>query len=135
MTGIIKGKAPSLEETQVAIEDVCDDLKSLLLQKNSAYGNSAIDPQRIFSFASPIEQINVRIDDKLSRIKSLTENPDRDSGNESLQQTEQDLLGYLVLKEVSRRLLINKKKIKQNYNPHGIENPIYHPSDALSSNS
>ena len=43
-------------------------LEAMLLAKNEAYGNSAIDPLRIFSRADPVEQIRVRIDDKLSRL-------------------------------------------------------------------
>lgn len=39
----------------------------MLLAKNAAYGNSALEPVRIFSKADPTEQIRVRIDDKLSR--------------------------------------------------------------------
>ena len=40
---------------------------NMLVRKNASYGNSALDPVRIFSRASPIEQLRVRIDDKLDR--------------------------------------------------------------------
>lgn len=75
----------------------CDALKALLLEKNRKYGNSALEPRRIFSKASAIEQICVRIDDKLSRIAN---------GNGFLgdEDTTQDLLGYLILLRVARRL-------------------------------
>ena len=53
---------------QLKIANTCDEIKSLLLEKNAKYGNSALDPVRIFSRASAEEQILVRIDDKLSRI-------------------------------------------------------------------
>lgn len=72
-----------------------------LIEKNKKYGNSAIQPQRIFSRADPIEQINVRIDDKLSRIKNQQVNEDEDA--------EFDLIGYLVLKRVFNNLA-NKDK-------------------------
>ncbi len=78
------------------IKDECDSLCALLLEKNRKYGNSALAPRRIFSQASAIEQILVRIDDKLSRIAS---------GNGMLadEDTTLDLLGYLILLRVARR--------------------------------
>ena len=61
----------------------------LLLAKNDAYGNSALDPVRIFSRADPIEQLNVRLDDKLSRLAR---------GDAAGKGVEWDILGYLLLK-------------------------------------
>lgn len=78
------------------IEYVCDELKSMLLGKNRKYGNAAIEPLRIFSRADAEEQLNVRIDDKLSRIKNRQFDEDED--------VERDLIGYLVLKKVRRNL-------------------------------
>ena len=63
-----------------------------------AYGNSALDPIRIFSKANAQEQILVRIDDKLNRIKQ---------GNDILKEDEdviQDLIGYLILLKVWKKL-------------------------------
>jgi hypothetical protein len=79
--------------TQELIVMVCDEIKDVLLQKNSAYGDSAINPLRVFSRADSIEQINVRIDDKLSRIAR---------GSNAGEDTELDLIGYLVLKRVAK---------------------------------
>ena len=77
-----------------AIVEQCDWICQMLCDKNRKYGNSAIDPLRLFSSASPIEQINVRIDDKLSRIKSAQTDDTEDA--------ELDLIGYLILKRVAR---------------------------------
>jgi hypothetical protein len=78
------------------IAEECDKIKALLLEKNAKYGNSALQPSRIFSKASAVEQILVRIDDKLSRIRtSGTEGPDED--------TTSDLIGYLILLKAARR--------------------------------
>ena len=52
------------------IQDECDKVKELLLSKNADYGNSALQPNRIFSKTDTVEQLNVRIDDKLSRISN-----------------------------------------------------------------
>jgi hypothetical protein len=76
------------------IRHVCNDLADMLIAKNIAYGDSALNPLRIFSKANTVEQINVRIDDKLSRIAR---------GHACGEDVEWDLLGYLILKEVHRR--------------------------------
>ena len=81
-------------DAATAIARVCDDLEAMLLEKNRAYGNSALEPMRVFSKADPLEQLNVRIDDKLSRIARGHEFAGDD--------TELDLLGYLVLRRVAR---------------------------------
>lgn len=80
--------------TQQAIVDECDALKALLLTKNRAYGNSALDPVRVFSTAATTEQIRVRIDDKLSRLKR---------GAAAGEDVTQDLMGYLVLLRIAER--------------------------------
>ena len=85
----------TLTETQLQISKICDDVKELLLYKNTKYGNSALEPARIFSKASSVEQILVRIDDKLNRIKS---------GNNLIDYDEDvimDLIGYLVLLKIA----------------------------------
>jgi len=56
-------------EFEKAVRKVLAEVESTLLEKNRQYGNSALDPLRIFSKASTIEQLYVRIDDKLSRVK------------------------------------------------------------------
>jgi hypothetical protein len=82
-------------DTQIHISLVCDQIKELLLEKNKKYGDSALDPSRIFSKANPIEQLLVRIDDKLNRIQK---------GAGLLANDEdiiQDLIGYLVLLKIA----------------------------------
>jgi hypothetical protein len=77
------------------IAEVCSEVRDMLIEKNRAYGNSVGDPVRIFSSVDEIEQINVRIDDKLSRIAKGHEFQGDD--------TELDLIGYLVLKRCLKR--------------------------------
>lgn len=86
---------PSLTDTQILIVQQCDQIKEMLLAKNRAYGNSAITPMRVFSKATPIEQINVRMDDKLSRIVK---------GQSAGEDPELDLIGYLILKRVAQQV-------------------------------
>jgi len=82
------------EAVQALIVETCDKIKTMLLEKNRKYGNSALEPLRVFSNASPIEQINVRLDDKLSRLRSGQADEDED--------VELDLVGYLILKMISK---------------------------------
>ena len=79
----------------VEILTECIDTAVFLCQKNGSYGDSALDPIRIFSKADSIEQIKVRIDDKLSRLTKGTGHP---GDNDTL-----DLLGYLILLRVAEK--------------------------------
>ena len=85
----------TMSESEIKISGVCDDIKELLIHKNRKYGNSALKPCRVFSKSSAVEQLLVRIDDKLNRIMQgaglLAE--DEDVVN--------DLIGYLVLLKIS----------------------------------
>lgn len=84
------------------ITKVCDGVRDLLLEKNRKYGDSALDPVRIFSKADPAEQIRVRLDDKLSRLRSGQNDEDEDVID--------DLLGYLILYKIA---LSRQKVAKQ----------------------
>lgn len=74
---------------------VCDEIKELLLDKNAKYGDSALNPSRVFSRASKVEQILVRIDDKLSRIQRGAGLVAKD------EDVINDLIGYLVLLKIA----------------------------------
>jgi len=77
----------------------CEQVKSLLLRKNWEYGNSALEPLGVFSGLCAQDQLDVRIDDKLKRIQTIRE-LDETTIHED---TELDLIGYLILKRVARR--------------------------------
>lgn len=79
----------------VQIQSVCDNLAEFLQDKNDKYGNSALDPEQVFSSAGPIEQIDVRIDDKISRIRRIHPDDQEDAIR--------DLAGYLILRMVAER--------------------------------
>jgi hypothetical protein len=84
------------EEVREAISSKCDEIKDVLLAKNTAYGNSALDPIRIFSQCDALEQIKVRIDDKLSRVKR---------GQAAGEDIKFDLVGYLILLIVGEQII------------------------------
>jgi hypothetical protein len=82
-------------DTQTHISIICDEVKDLLLEKNKKYGDSALNPTRIFSKANAVEQLLVRIDDKLNRVSK---------GAGLLANDEDvimDLMGYLVLLKIA----------------------------------
>ena len=47
----------TMNETELKISGVCDDIKELLIHKNRKYGNSALQPNRIFSKCSRIRKL------------------------------------------------------------------------------
>lgn len=67
------------------------EVSKILVRKNRKYGDSAANPMRIFSRASSVEQLLVRIDDKLSRIARGDGLLDTD------EDVLRDLVGYLAL--------------------------------------
>jgi hypothetical protein len=73
---------------------VVDTIYQMMLDKNRKYGDSALNPKRVFSKASSIEQINVRLDDKLSRLMS--------GKLDDTEDVELDLVGYILLKRVAK---------------------------------
>jgi hypothetical protein len=81
-------------KTEKDISKVCQGISDMLVAKNRAYGDSALDPVRVFSKSNAIEQILVRIDDKLSRFARGTDYP----GDNDID----DLIGYLVLLKIAK---------------------------------
>lgn len=82
------------------IWNTCHAIAQMLIEKNIAYGDSALSPVRIFSKADPREQLHVRIDDKLSRLMKGTDYP----GDNDID----DLIGYLVLLKISKESVGNE---------------------------
>lgn len=111
-------QAKTMSKTQLQIASACDEIKDLLLSKNARYGDSALNPLRVFSQSSSVEQILVRIDDKISRIQRgaglLGE--DEDVIN--------DLIGYLVLLKIALKV----KPDNGNYSLNESQNG-YWPND------
>ena len=88
-------------KTEDLIKEVGREVVMLLLEKNKAYGDTANEPPKIFSKLSPKEGILARIDDKLSRIKTV-------GINDKTEDTILDLLGYLILYKVQ----LKKEELK-----------------------
>lgn len=86
--------ASTMSEFEVSLYPIVNNITKMLIEKNRKYGNSALEPQRIFSKASAVEQIKVRIDDKLSRMKNQQNDEDEDVIS--------DLIGYLILLKIAK---------------------------------
>jgi hypothetical protein len=65
-----------------------------IVAKNLSYGDSALNPIRVFSKADRMEQLYTRLDDKLSRVQKGHEYPGDD--------TIRDIIGYCTLILIAR---------------------------------
>jgi hypothetical protein len=71
----------------------CLEVAEMLIKKNVSYGDSALNPMRLFAQSDSVEQLKVRIDDKLNRIK----NSQGFAGDNDID----DLIGYLILLRIA----------------------------------
>ena len=85
----------TMSDSETKISAICDDIKELLIHKNRKYGNSALKPCRVFSKSSAVEQLLVRIDDKLNRIMQgaglLEDDEDVRSVTSNFEASDEDL--------------------------------------------
>lgn len=80
------------DDTQSRISALYDAMKDMQLYKNRKYGNAALEPLHVFFKGDASDSIDIRLDDKLSRIK----NNDGKCSNNDLA----DFVGYVMLKLV-----------------------------------
>ena len=73
----------------------CLEVSEMLIKKNISYGDSALTPMRLFATSDSVEQLKVRIDDKLNRIK----NSQGFAGDNDID----DLIGYLILLKIANK--------------------------------
>lgn len=73
----------------------CLEVAEMLIKKNISYGDSALNPIRLFAASDSVEQLKVRIDDKLNRIK----NAQGFAGDNDID----DLIGYLILLKIATK--------------------------------
>jgi hypothetical protein len=71
-----------------------EDIKNTLLDKNRRYGDSATTPGEIFGL-SPVVAIKARIEDKVRRLKNVSEDESED--------VTKDLIGYLILLRIAQK--------------------------------
>lgn len=101
---LLKDKQP-IAPLEDEIRAICAEMADFLVAKNRAYGNSAAEPVSIFAKRlDRLAQIDVRIDDKLSRRQKGSDFPGDDN--------DKDLTGYLLLRMVVARKYANKGEYK-----------------------
>ena len=83
-----------LPPTQQKIHEIMGAMKDLLLYKNQKYGDSAINPKKIFYKGDSTNSILIRLDDKIGRVISNTEEKPR--VNDVC-----DIIGYCTLLLIS----------------------------------
>lgn len=81
-------------QTEDKIREIGNGIIDLLVEKNAAYGDSALNPANIFANGTAVDNLCARIDDKLMRIKN------RGLGSET-EDTVKDLIGYLILLKIA----------------------------------
>ena len=91
MREVFEVKGPEFSDK---VTKVLAEIQVMLEEKNRSYGDSALNPESVFSNLNAEERLAVRIDDKLNRIKKGSEYADED--------TLADLIGYLVLLKIAR---------------------------------
>ena len=79
---------------EVRLREITGKVTELLISKNKAYGNTALNPTNVFSKLNSTEAICARLDDKLARIKNK-------GINDETEDTVDDLIGYLLLLKMS----------------------------------
>lgn len=87
-------KENTITDTQQKIVEVMEAMKNLLLYKNKKYGDSALNPKKIFYKGDSMNSILIRLDDKLGRVISNME--DKPRVNDVA-----DIIGYSALLLIS----------------------------------
>ena len=80
-------------DTQKDIQRLFENFAEFVQEKNKRYGDAALSAEKIFSKVEPTNQVCIRLDDKLSRIKVSTKFRKNDVV---------DAFGYLALLMVSK---------------------------------
>ena len=85
------------EMVQYNIVEICDELKSFLIEKNKMYGNSFF--KTLNEYGDFL--ICVRIEDKLNRLKQIILKGQNDEKtDERIIDTIMDLAGYAILSKI-----------------------------------
>lgn len=88
---LTNGDTETTQTFAMNVNRITNKLATMLIEKNQQYSNSALDPIRVFSKADRMEQLRVRADDKLSRIRN----------GDTSEDAVMDLCGYLILMKIA----------------------------------
>ena len=96
---------------QKKIAEKCDELKTMLLDKNARYGNSSFEPFGLFKSVSRESKIEARIEDKLKRIYNIEkemktamnlihELSSDSKTSKDYKDAVRDLIGYMIIYDI-----------------------------------
>ncbi len=88
---------PNWTETQKGMDRVLSEWKKILFHKNKKYGDSAINPNMVFSHADAGEAILVRLNDKIARVTN------REKGTKPAKNDMCDIGCYIALYHVAMK--------------------------------
>lgn len=80
--------------TQAKIVEITQAIQDLLLYKNEKYGDSAINPKKVFYKGDSTNSILIRLDDKIGRVMSRSDEKPRTNDIA-------DIIGYCTLLLIS----------------------------------
>ena len=90
----LKRREEGYKEFSDQLNRITKEITELLISKNKAYGNTALNPVNIFSKLDATEALCARLDDKVMRIKNK-------GITDETEDTVSDLIGYLLLLKMS----------------------------------
>jgi hypothetical protein len=82
-----------MSNQEQVIEQICDEVKALLIRKNRDYGSSFSKQYEKYGIMSGL----IRMDDKLSRLTNLIHSKQQEVNDEGIDDTLRDLAGYAIL--------------------------------------
>ena len=103
--------------TKDKIKQKCQLLENLLVRKNDAYGDAALQPLGVFSSCNAVAGIKLRLDDKLKIIANA-------GLVEDTEDTLIDIAGYIILLMIAKDNESNniQKRIREgSTSPHTAE--------------
>ena len=87
----------------ILIREELARLARILIDKNKNYGNAIMTSPELCPNMSPMDVIDSRISEKFSRIRTL-KGGSPDLVGESLEETFDDICGYIILRCLARRV-------------------------------
>ena len=100
MTSPTKATIPGMNLRHQTFMDVCHDLHTLHVEKDTRYNGSFHRTYRKYGMTASA----IRLSDKFERFEQLLQNPDVDPLDESVEDTLRDFANYAIMTLVELRL-------------------------------
>lgn len=101
-------------------KEIIGAIGTVLIEKNKRYGNSALQPKRVFFKGESTDSILIRLDDKYSRV----------CNSETIRVNDMfDILGYLFLLSISKKYYGTNDENAFENNVKVIQNKLFSDVD------